>query len=89
MTVIVTSPCLLQLQCIHRPSATALPRHRKCGPPYYDPKGDSPLSLHATVSASKVGSHSASEHREEEEEEEEEEESLFKGGGRGGKFIQS
>jgi hypothetical protein len=27
------------------PSATALPRRRKCGPPYYDPKGDSPLSL--------------------------------------------
>ena len=26
------------------PSATALPRHRR-GPPYYDPKGDSPLSL--------------------------------------------
>ena len=24
---------------------TALPRRRKCGPPYYDPKGDSPLSL--------------------------------------------
>ena len=26
-------------------------RRRKCGPPYYDPKGDSPLSLHATERA--------------------------------------
>jgi len=25
------------------PSATALPRRTKCGPPYYDPKGDAPL----------------------------------------------
>ena len=34
----------------------------RSGPPYCDPKGDSPLSLHATVPASKVGSRSASEH---------------------------
>ena len=32
------------------PSATALPRCRRRDPPYYVPEGDSPLSLHATVS---------------------------------------
>jgi hypothetical protein len=31
------------------PSATALPRCRRRGPPYYVPEGDSPLSLQATA----------------------------------------
>ena len=50
-----------------------LPQRRKCDPPYYDPRGDSPLSLYATVLSSKVVLASDSRHQEEKEEE-----SLFK-----------